>query len=55
MVMITNVVSSISSWREYFWVITGFINKTWLTTRKKILDQVKATALTLTPHTASPL
>jgi hypothetical protein len=24
------VVSGISSWREYFWVITGFITKTWL-------------------------
>jgi hypothetical protein len=24
------LISSISSWREYFWVITGFITKTWL-------------------------
>jgi hypothetical protein len=23
-------ISGISSWREYFWVITGFITKTWL-------------------------
>jgi hypothetical protein len=29
MVNIT-VVSGISSWREYFWVITGFITKIWL-------------------------
>jgi hypothetical protein len=24
------LVSGISSWREYFWVITRFITKTWL-------------------------
>jgi hypothetical protein len=24
------LISGISSWREYFWVITGFITKTWL-------------------------
>jgi hypothetical protein len=24
------LISGISSWREYFWVITGFIAKTWL-------------------------
>jgi hypothetical protein len=24
------LISDISSWREYFWVITGFITKTWL-------------------------
>jgi hypothetical protein len=35
--MIITVVSSISSWREYFWVITGFITKTWLATSKKYL------------------
>jgi hypothetical protein len=27
MVMVITMVSSISSWREYFWVITGFILK----------------------------
>jgi hypothetical protein len=24
------MISSISSWREYIWVITGFITKIWL-------------------------
>jgi hypothetical protein len=24
------LISGIFSWREYFWVITGFITKTWL-------------------------
>jgi hypothetical protein len=24
------LISGISSWREYFWVITGFITKIWL-------------------------
>jgi hypothetical protein len=24
------LISGISSWREYFWVITRFITKTWL-------------------------
>jgi hypothetical protein len=24
------MISGISSWREYIWVITGFITKTWL-------------------------
>jgi hypothetical protein len=24
------LISGISSWREYFWVITVFITKTWL-------------------------
>ena len=24
------LISGISTWREYFWVITGFITKTWL-------------------------
>jgi hypothetical protein len=24
------LISGISSWREYFWVITGFITKAWL-------------------------
>jgi hypothetical protein len=24
------LMSGISSWREYFWVIIGFITKTWL-------------------------
>jgi hypothetical protein len=28
--MITTLISGISSWREYIWVITGFITKTWL-------------------------
>jgi hypothetical protein len=28
--MIINRISGISSWREYFWVITGFITKSWL-------------------------
>jgi hypothetical protein len=31
------LVSGISSWRKYFWVITGFITKTWLTTSNKYL------------------
>jgi hypothetical protein len=31
------VVSGISSWTEYFWVITWFITKTWLTTSNKYL------------------
>jgi hypothetical protein len=35
--MIITMVSGISSWREYFWVITGFITKTWLTTSNKYL------------------
>jgi hypothetical protein len=30
MMMIIILISGISSWREYFWVITGFITKTWL-------------------------
>jgi hypothetical protein len=29
MVMIVTLVSGIFTWREYFWVITGFITKTW--------------------------
>jgi hypothetical protein len=37
MVMIMIMISVISSWREYFWVITGFITKTWLTTSNKYL------------------
>jgi hypothetical protein len=37
MVMIIILDSSISSWREYIWVITGFITKTWLTTSNKYL------------------
>jgi hypothetical protein len=24
------LISGISYWKEYFWVITGFITKTWL-------------------------
>jgi hypothetical protein len=28
--MVINLISGSSSWREYFWVITGFITKTWL-------------------------
>jgi hypothetical protein len=28
--MIIILISGISSWREYFWVITGFITKIWL-------------------------
>jgi hypothetical protein len=35
--MIITMVSGISSWREYFWVITRFITKTWLTTSNKYL------------------
>jgi hypothetical protein len=27
--MIITLISGISSWREYSWVITGFITKTW--------------------------
>jgi hypothetical protein len=30
MVMVTIMISGISSWREYIWVITGFIAKIWL-------------------------
>jgi hypothetical protein len=30
MMMNITLISGISSWREYFWVITGFITKTWL-------------------------
>ena len=37
MVMIITMVSNVSSWREYFWVITEFITKTWLTTSNKYL------------------
>jgi hypothetical protein len=28
--MVIILISGIFSWREYFWVITGFIIKTWL-------------------------
>jgi hypothetical protein len=28
--MIIILISGISSWREYFWVITRFITKIWL-------------------------
>jgi hypothetical protein len=28
--MVIIMISSISSWREYIWVITGFITKIWL-------------------------
>jgi hypothetical protein len=28
--MVIIMISGISSWREYFWVITGFITKIWL-------------------------
>jgi hypothetical protein len=28
--MIIIMISDISSWREYIWLITGFITKTWL-------------------------
>jgi hypothetical protein len=28
--MVIIMFSGISSWREYIWVITGFITKTWL-------------------------
>jgi hypothetical protein len=28
--MIIILISGISFWREYFWVITGFITKIWL-------------------------
>jgi hypothetical protein len=30
MMMVIIMISSISSWREYVWVITGFITKIWL-------------------------
>jgi hypothetical protein len=30
MMMVTIMISGISSWREYIWVITGFITKIWL-------------------------
>jgi hypothetical protein len=30
MMMVIIIISSISSWREYIWVITGFITKIWL-------------------------
>jgi hypothetical protein len=30
MMMNVTMISGISSWREYFWVITGFITKIWL-------------------------
>jgi hypothetical protein len=28
--MVIIMISGISSWREYIWVITGFITKIWL-------------------------
>jgi hypothetical protein len=28
--MVINLISGISSWRECFWVIIGFITKSWL-------------------------
>jgi hypothetical protein len=37
MVMIIIMISDISFTREYIWVITGFITKTWLTTSNKYL------------------
>jgi hypothetical protein len=37
MMMIIILDSRISSWREYIWVITGFITKTWPTTSNKYL------------------
>jgi hypothetical protein len=30
MMMVTIMISGISSWSEYIWVITGFITKIWL-------------------------
>jgi hypothetical protein len=30
MMMVIIMISGISSWREYIWVITEFITKTWL-------------------------
>jgi hypothetical protein len=30
MMMVIIMISGISSWREYIWVITGFITKIWL-------------------------
>jgi hypothetical protein len=30
MMMNITLISGISSWREYIWVITGFITKIWL-------------------------
>jgi hypothetical protein len=29
MMMVIIMISGISSWREYIWVITGFITKIW--------------------------
>jgi hypothetical protein len=37
MMMVITLISGISSWKEYFWVITGFITKTWLITSNKYL------------------
>jgi hypothetical protein len=30
MMMVIIMISGISSWREYIWVITGFTTKIWL-------------------------
>jgi hypothetical protein len=30
MMMVIIVISGIPSWREYIWVMTGFITKIWL-------------------------
>jgi hypothetical protein len=37
MMMNITLISGISSWMEYIWVITRFINKTWITTSNKYL------------------
>jgi hypothetical protein len=34
--MVINLISGISSWREYLWVIIGFITKNWLYLYNKI-------------------
>jgi hypothetical protein len=48
------LISSIFSWREYFWVITGLLLKFGSTYSNKTWPN-KSNYLTLTPHTASPL
>jgi hypothetical protein len=42
--MVISLISGISSWREYFWVINGFITKNLALLIVIKLDQLKATA-----------
>jgi hypothetical protein len=49
------MISGISSCREYFWVITGFITKNLALLIVINTCPTKRNCLTLTPHTASPL